>query len=66
MFKKGHTPHNRGDSYVHSNYRNKPRNDDYEMMERMRNERINPFKLHIEIRDLAYSKNSVKSNRIEL
>lgn len=29
MYKKGMTPHNKGDSYVHANFRNKPSHSDH-------------------------------------
>ena len=32
MFKKGMKPHNKGDSYVDGNYRNKPKKDKDDMM----------------------------------
>lgn len=64
MFKKGHRAHNRGDTYVKANYREMPDKDDME--ERIMARGNNPFKLNINMSDLSTSKNTLRSNRVDL
>lgn len=72
MFKKGHRPHNKGDSYVRPNYRNRP-------VERAEDEilehggpslhfgnSMNPYRLHIGAHDVVRSVNNLKSDRVKL
>ena len=80
MYKKGHRPHNKGDTYVRANYRNKPsfkkealehlkqKYPDYEFHEKkeMTYQSSNPFRIHITPHDLSTSKNHLKSDRIDL
>ena len=65
MFKKGMKPHNKGDDYVHANYRNRPRMDRDDSMER-KMQSSNPFRVDIDMRSLAMSKNHLKSDRVDL
>lgn len=71
MFKKGMRPHNKGDTYVHANYRNRPRmRDDYDrddtMERKIMHRDSNPFRIHITAHDLSTSKNNLRSNRVDL
>lgn len=73
MFKKGHRPHNKGDDYVHSNYRNRPKNRmegaEDEILEHQTPVRYgsgNPFRVDIDMRSLAMTKNNFRSDRVSL
>ncbi len=72
MFKKGHRPHNKGDSYVRSNYRNKPvEKAEDEILEHSGpslhfRQNMNPYRLHIGAHDVVHSVNNLKSDRVKL
>ena len=72
MFKKGHRPHNKGDSYVEGNYRNRPHNS----VERAEDEILehggprlnfgNPYKLDLNANHISRSVNHLKADRVKL